>query len=210
MPRREYIIAFFVIVSVALVLFVVSAKSSDKRKEVKHKNSGLKTLTQLQVDNTFSHTMNITSTAFSNNEYIPPRYTCDGENVLPPIEINGVPEEAASVAVVVDDPDAPGGVWNHWSIWNIPAQPSVRLDGDSIPSGAKEGVTDFGTKGYGGPCPPKGTGTHRYIFKVYALPAGFTLDDRASIGDIRAELEENAIDYVELTGLYTRDKQQKQ
>ena len=201
MVRRMFVA---VLVGITVSVFVALYLFQMKQRAIPYTGGNIP-LSSLQ-DNSPSHMIKISSPAFSNNDFIPPRYTCDGENILPPLEIRGIPSDAASVAVIVDDPDAPGGVWNHWSVWNIPVQPVVRLNNTSILQEAREGITDFGTKGYGGPCPPRGTGVHRYFFKVYALPKGFVLSADAPIEDIRATIEDNAIDYGELIGLYTHNK----
>jgi hypothetical protein len=111
--------------------------------------------------------MNLTSSAFGNNQSIPAKYTCTGENVSPPLEWRGVPANATTLELTVDDPDAPGGHFTHWQVTQIPATTS------SIPEGGHagvEGTNGFGKQGYGGPCPP--SGEHRYVFKLKALDAG--------------------------------------
>lgn len=120
--------------------------------------------------------LNITSPAFVNNQMIPVKYTCDGANVNPPLQISGIPAAAKSLAIVVDDPDAPKKPsFVHWLVWNIP--PTITSIAEKSVPGV-EGVNDFGKKGYGGACPP--SGIHHYFFKVYALdtmldlPAGST------------------------------------
>jgi Raf kinase inhibitor-like YbhB/YbcL family protein len=100
---------------------------------------------------------------------IPRRYTCDGEDIPPVIQWTDEPTTTKSFAVIVDDPDAPGGTWTHWLVWDIPATVrSLSADGEKIP-GVKSGTNDFGKRGYGGPCPPKARGPHRYFFRVFAL-----------------------------------------
>lgn len=104
------------------------------------------------------------TSAFKNGERIPDKYTCKGEDVSPPLSIGGLSKGAKSIAIIMDDPDAPGGTFLHWVIWDIPPK-------NNIAEGTKEGesgTTDFGNPGYGGPCPPPGR-PHRYFFKVYAL-----------------------------------------
>lgn len=128
--------------------------------------------------------MKLTSPAFQNNAVIPARYTCDGENVNPPLTISEVPAGTQSLALIVHDPDAPRGNWTHWLLWNIdPATTSIAEN--SVPAGAVQGVTDFGSAAWGGPCPP--SGTHRYIFTLYALDA--KLDLSAMQGHILEEAE---------------------
>jgi Raf kinase inhibitor-like YbhB/YbcL family protein len=124
----------------------------------------------------------VTSPAFEDGGLIPARYTCDGEDISPPLQWEDVPEGTVSIALISDDPDAPMGTWVHWVLFNLPAD--TRALAENVPpdkilaNGAKQGTTDFGRIGYGGPCPP--SGTHRYFFKIYALdveidsPAGIT------------------------------------
>jgi Raf kinase inhibitor-like YbhB/YbcL family protein len=114
----------------------------------------------------------ISSTAFTQNGSIPSKYTCDGSDVNPPLMFENVPPEAKSLALIVDDPDAPAGTWVHWVVWNI--DPAVKeIKENSLPPGAQQGISDFRKRGYGGPCPPGGT--HRYFFKLYALDTTLTL-----------------------------------
>jgi Raf kinase inhibitor-like YbhB/YbcL family protein len=145
--------------------------------------------------------MKIDSPAFSENEMIPSKYTCDGDDINPPLNITGIPGNAESIVLVVDDPDAPGKTWVHWTVWNI--DPAVaEIPENSVPDGAIEGVTDFGTPGYGGPCPP--SGTHRYFFKVYALDTTLDLDTSATVKDIEEAIKDKILDSAELVGLYER------
>ena len=107
--------------------------------------------------------LNISSIAFKADEMIPSKYTCDGVNINPPLDIKDIPEKAKCLALIVDDPDAPIGVWVHWVVWNIPVTHHIK---ENEVHGT-EGINDFQQQHYGGPCPP--SGTHRYFFKVYAL-----------------------------------------
>jgi Raf kinase inhibitor-like YbhB/YbcL family protein len=117
-------------------------------------------------------TFRISSPAFKHNDHIPPKYTCDGADVNPPLVIENTPAGTKSLALIVDDPDAPGGMWVHWVVWNIdPAVAAIKEN--SVPSGAQQGINDFRSRNYGAPCPP--SGTHRYFFKLYALDTTLTL-----------------------------------
>ncbi len=109
--------------------------------------------------------MQITSSAFKDREAIPMNYTADGEDISPPLSIRDVPEGTKSLALIVDDPDAPMGTWDHWIVFNIPSDTREIAEG-SAPEGIR-GMNDFGKLEYGGPAPP--SGTHRYKFKIYAL-----------------------------------------
>lgn len=149
--------------------------------------------------------MKITSAAFQHNGNMPSKYTCDGENINPPLSINDVPTAAKSLVLIVDDPDAPMGIWVHWTVWNIdPA--TTEIAENSVPKGidgsAVEGTTSFGERGYGGPCPP--SGTHRYFFKLYALDTLLDLPSSAKAGDIEKAASGHILDKAELMGLYKR------
>lgn len=149
--------------------------------------------------------MKITSSAFENYQNIPPRYTCDGENINPPLEFFDIPNETVSLVIIVDDPDAVNGTWNHWLLWNINPNKGKIAEGQK-PEGAVEGVTSFGTQGYGGPCPPVGTGNHRYIFTLYALSQKLDIPATSKKDDLLKFIEKMIIAKATLTGIYTHDK----
>lgn len=128
----------------------------------------------------------IFSSAFEANGTIPKRYTCKGENINPPLEFEGIPEETESLVLIMDDPDAPMKTFTHWIVWNI--EPVAKIDEDSIPG--VEGINDFRKIGYGGPCPP--SGTHRFFFRVYALNKQLEL----KAGSGRKELESEMIGHI--------------
>ncbi len=144
--------------------------------------------------------LTVTSSAFEPNRLIPRKYTCDGENVSPPLNIEGVPKEAKTLALIVEDPDAPRGLWVHWVVWNI--TPTAAIKENSIPG--TEGLTTAGTHGYSGPCPP--SGTHRYFFKVYALDSKLELKSSSQKEDVEAAMEGHVLAKGELVGLYNRGK----
>lgn len=148
-----------------------------------------------------STTMKLTSSAFSHNQSIPQNYTCDGENVNPPLSISGVPENTKSLALIMDDPDAPAGTWVHWAVWNIDPK-TTEIAENSVPTGVVEGKTSFGKPGYGGPCPP--SGTHRYFFKLYALDTTINLSSSSTKQDLEKAMEAQILDKTELIGLYSR------
>jgi len=145
--------------------------------------------------------MKIESPAFENNQSIPSKYTCDGENVNPPLKISHAPKGAKSLVLVFDDPDAPAGTWVHWTIWNIDPQ-TEEIAEANVPQEAVEGITSFGKSGYGGPCPP--SGTHRYFFKLYALDTVLNLDSSAGVSDMEKAMKGHVLDKAELMGLYER------
>ncbi len=145
--------------------------------------------------------MKIISSAFQHNQSIPSKYTCDGENVNPPLSFSDIPENAKSLVLIVDDPDAPTGTFVHWTVFNI--SPSVQnVNEHSVPQGGVEGMTDFGKPGYGGACPP--TGTHRYFFKLYALDAILNLSSTADKKAIEQAMQGRILASAELIGLYKR------
>jgi len=145
--------------------------------------------------------MKITSSAFLDNDKIPPKYTCDSENVNPPLTLSAVPKEAQSLVLIMDDPDAPGGTFTHWVVFNIPPSTMQILE-NSVPENSIQGATDFGKVGYGGPCPP--SGTHRYFFKLYALDSVLELSEGASKEEIEDAMEDHIIDSCQIIGLYSR------
>ena len=142
----------------------------------------------------------LTSPAFLHQGIIPVDYTCDGEDINPPLEISGVPREAKSLVLIVDDPDAPAGDWVHWLVWNIPAQTTL-IEEDSVPDGV-QGTTDFNRALWGGPCPPKGV--HRYFFKLYALDSLLDLASEERKAELEDAMEGHILDEAILIGKYSR------
>jgi len=136
------------------------------------------------------------SSAFESNGTIPRKYTCNGENINPPLEFEGIPEEAESLVLIIDDPDAPMKTFTHWVVWNI--EPVAKIEEDSIPG--VEGINDFRKIGYGGPCPP--SGTHRYFFRVYTLDRQLELKAGASRKELESEMIGHIIAEGELMGKY--------
>ena len=111
----------------------------------------------------------LTVTGFPAGGAIPKRHTCEGQDLSPALEWSGAPDGAASFALIMDDPDAPGGTWNHWLLYDIPAGIQSLPEGTRAGEPGLSGLNDFGRPGYGGPCPPKGHGPHRYFFKLFAV-----------------------------------------
>jgi len=147
-------------------------------------------------------TMKITSSAFHEGGSIPSKFTCDGSDTSPPVQISDVPAEAKSLVLIADDPDAPGGLFTHWLVWNIPPQTSSIAEG-STPKGV-QGANDFGKSGYRGPCPPPGT--HRYSFKIFALDRELELHAGAKRSQVDAAMKGHVIARGELVGRYARKK----
>ena len=144
--------------------------------------------------------MTITSPAFTAGDPIPVQFSCDGENYSPELVWNGIPEGTASLAFIMDDPDAPVGLWVHWVLFNLPA------DSTGLPEGAAgvgvDGLNSWGETGYGGPCPPGGT--HRYFFKLYALDTTLDLPAGTAKDALEAAMEGHILAQAELMGTYSR------
>jgi Raf kinase inhibitor-like YbhB/YbcL family protein len=146
--------------------------------------------------------MKITSSAFQEGGNIPSKFTCDGSDTSPPLQITGVPSEAKSLVLIADDPDAPSGLFTHWLIWNIPPQTNSISEG-SAPKGV-HGTNDFGKPDYKGPCPPPGT--HRYSFKIYALDRELDLRGGAKRSQLDAAMKGHVVAQGVLVGRYARKK----
>lgn len=144
--------------------------------------------------------MKITS-AFEQNENIPSVYTCDGKDLAPEIIIHNVPATALELVLIVDDPDAPSGTFVHWLVYNISPK-TKKIEAMNLPEGAKEGMTDFGKIGWGGPCPP--SGTHRYFFKLYALNHKLNLPAGLTKAELENAMNVHVIEKTELIGFYKR------
>jgi Raf kinase inhibitor-like YbhB/YbcL family protein len=142
--------------------------------------------------------MKLTSPEFGNNEFIPEKFSCQGADINPTLVIDDIPKDAKSLALIVDDPDAPGMTWVHWVVYDIPV--TSEIDENSIPG--KQGFNDFGRTTYGGPCPP--SGTHRYFFKLYALDAELNLKEGVGKEDLEKAMRGRILDQAELIGLYKK------
>jgi Raf kinase inhibitor-like YbhB/YbcL family protein len=148
-------------------------------------------------------TLGLSSSAFLDGSSIPARYTCDGENVSPPLTWTGVPGRARSLALLVEDRDAPGGAFVHWSLYDL-RRGSSGLSTGRVAPGSVEGENSFGRRGYGGPCPPTGDRDHHYVFSLYALDARPELPRGASPAAVREAIAAHVIGAGTLTGLYRR------
>lgn len=149
--------------------------------------------------------LTLTSPQFSQGTTIPSRYTCDAENYSIPLEWANTPQNTQSLVLIMDDPDAPMGTWDHWLIFNIP--PSVHTLSENLsdlPQGAKGGHNSFGNEVYGGPCPPDRE--HRYFFKLYALDTLLNLPQGASKSEIEKAMQGHILEQAELMGRYNRKK----
>lgn len=143
--------------------------------------------------------MRLTSVAFEHEGTIPPLYTCDGADVSPPLSLSGVPAEATALALIMDDPDAPGRTWDHWVAFDIPVVADIAEGVGSLGMG---GENSWGSVGYGGPCPPGGS--HRYFFKLYALDTDLSLAEGTSKVEVVEAMEGHVLAEATLMGRYTR------
>ena len=150
--------------------------------------------------------MKLESSTFENNGLIPPKYTCDGENISSPLQISGVPEDAKSLVLIMDDPDVPkdirpDGMWDHWLVWNIPPATTEIPEGQE-PAGVV-GKNTGGSFGYRGPCPPDRE--HRYFFKLYTLNVMLDLSPETTTkSDLEAAMQNHILSQAELMGRYNR------
>lgn len=144
--------------------------------------------------------LRVESTAFPEGGLIPERYTCDGKNISPPFIIHHIPEETVCLALIMEDPDAPGGTWVHWLLWNMPV--TSHIDENYI-HGVK-GLNDFGTNNYRGPCPPDIV--HRYFFKLYALNELLDLPAGSRKYELTKSMSSHIVAFGEYSGLYKRNE----
>ena len=142
--------------------------------------------------------MRLASSVFEHNQFIPGEFTCQGRGVNPPLAIEGIPGKAKSLALIIDDPDAPGGNFVHWVLYDIPI--TSRIDENNI--FGKQGVNSLGKVGYVSPCPP--TGVHRYFFRIYALDAILNLNAGMAKADLETAMAGHILEKAELIGLYQK------
>lgn len=144
--------------------------------------------------------MQLLSQAFVNNELIPAKYTCDGANISPPLKWQDVPANTKSFALIIEDPDAPAGIWTHWILYDIPSDVTL-LDENlkRLPKGAIVGVNSWSKREYGGPCPP--SGRHHYQFKLYALDK-MIVSQKVDRNGLLREIQSHVLEQAELIGLY--------
>ena len=145
--------------------------------------------------------LKVTSSAFSDGGKIPKKYACDDSNVSPPLRIENLPKAVKSLALIVDDPDAPGRTWTHWLLWNIDPK-ATEIRENSVPQNAVQGTSDFGSARYGGPCPP--SGSHRYYFKAYALDTVLSLPSSATKAAVEKAMAGHVVAKGSLMGTYSR------
>jgi len=145
--------------------------------------------------------MELASSAFSDGQSIPRRHSCEGEDLSPPLSWTGVPDSASSLALILDDPDAPGGTFTHWLAWRLEPAAGGLGEGEAAPV---EGRNDFGATGYRGPCPPPGHGPHRYFFRLHALEDALELEPGAGRAELEQALARRSVAVAELMGTYER------
>lgn len=143
--------------------------------------------------------MQLTSIAFEEGGTIPTRYTCDGDDVSPPLALTGIPAAATSLVLIVDDPDAPGGTWDHWVAFDIPITETIP---EAVGVIGVAGLNSWGRSDYGGPCPP--SGVHRYVHRVIAVSEDLMLGEGATKSEVLAAAASVALAEAQLTGLYDR------
>lgn len=181
--------------TVILLLLCVVFCSCESREATETKNAKGKKMA-----------IKLTSPAFGEGEMIPAEYTADGRDISPPLAWSGVPEGTKSIALINDDPDAPMGTWVHWLVYNLPADATCLEENippvETLPNGGKQGTTDFGRIGYGGPAPP--SGTHRYFFKIYALDTMLDLPTVATKRQVESAMQGHIVAEGQLVGKYKR------
>ena len=185
---KKYLVLLLLLIGISQVFHILIVKAQGGK--------NMETKVKLQIK----------SSVFEHNEMIPKKYTCDGEDISPPLSWDGVPEGAKSLALISDDPDAPMGTWVHWVLYDLLS--SVKELEENFPkdktlsNGAKQGITDFKRIGYGGPCPP--SGTHRYFFKLYALDKKVNLEPGVTKKQLLQAMEGHILAQAELMGKYKR------
>lgn len=189
---KKYIIIFILLISAGVLSYLIYTV-------INFQKTG-----SITVPNDISPiqtSFSISSPAFNNYGKIPVKYTCDGENISPPLSISGIPENTKTLALIIDDKDTPSGTWVHWLVWNIPADTDTISEG-SNPIGSSVGYTDFGDTRYGGPCPT--TGEHRYFFTLYALDNFLVFPENTDKTRFIDAINGHVISKAELVGLYER------
>ncbi|GHO85199.1 YbhB/YbcL family Raf kinase inhibitor-like protein [Dictyobacter formicarum] len=194
---KKVLLIIGVLVFVVVVIFITVSFAKSPILVTNTENHGNSTI--------LTKNMKISSIAFGNNTRIPVKYTCNGQDINPPLQFVGVPQDAKSLVLIVDDPDAPMGTWVHWVVYNI--EPSVKqVNEKSVPQGGIEAKTSVGKPSYSGPCPP--SGTHRYFFKVYALDTTLVFERRDQVDKrlVEEKMKGHVIDQAEMIGLYSQQK----
>lgn len=187
--RKQIFTIFLLAIFVCLIFFSIKFLSSFKKQNYKILN--------------FSN-MKLNSVNFKDNSFLPPKYTCDGLGINPDLQIDEVPTYTKSLALILEDPDAPSGMFAHWLMWNIAPDIKIIKEG-LVPTNAIQGLNDYGKNDYGVPCPPQGT--HRYIFKVYALDITLeNLSPRTNREKLLSAINGHVLGVAQIVSLYSRGK----
>ena len=188
--KSKYFLSYILMLTLILIFIIGCNQRQEKQIEIEEKNQ----------ENYEVLNMKLTSSAFAHNGTIPSEFTCDGQNINSQLSISDVPANAKSLVLIVDDPDAVVGVWDHWVVFDMP--PSTKqIAQNSQPDGVV-GKNSGGRNSYQGPCPP--SGTHRYFFKLYALDTKLDLPEGSSKDELEKEISGHVIEKTELIGLYKR------
>lgn len=192
-----------------IIIFLLAVISGCVAEEKEKTTFPISTPTAIEKNTkevTTMQNISISAEAFQAGGAIPPEYTCDGSDVSPALSWKGIPSNAKSIALIMDDPDAPGGTFVHWVLYNIPAGteklPMGIPGNQTLGDGSRQGITDFGSVGYGGPCPPRGT--HRYYFRIYAIDTMLDLPPGASRKQVDSAMKGHVLAAGELMGRYGR------
>jgi Raf kinase inhibitor-like YbhB/YbcL family protein len=153
-----------------------------------------------KINSNIEQVLNVSSSAFENEGIIPSEFTCDGQDLSPPLSITNVPKNAKTLSIIMDDPDAPMGTFTHWIAWNIPPNKTQFTRGEKFDFA--QGRTSFGTSEYGGPCPP--SDTHRYFFKIYALDTKLDLKQGSGVKELQSAMSGHVVAEAVLMGKYSR------
>ncbi len=192
--KKMIILGITIILLIGVVLLISKISTNNENDEGN--------VDKRDVNNFETDKMQIKS-VFKNNEKIPAKYTADGKDANPPLEISGIPSETQSLVLIVDDPDALNGDWVHWVVYGIRVNgSSLKINEDSIPG--SQGKNSWGKMEYGGPSPPRGSGNHRYFFKVYALNTEFNFSETPNKKEILNAIEGHILDKAEIVGIYRR------
>ncbi len=198
-------IATSVVIMICVVFIVVLIFGRDAPASPENKDDTDTLLPENNQSLVTMDTLTLSSSAFEHGSKIPSAYTCDGADVSPELAWNGVPEEAQSLVIIMDDPDASRGMWDHWVVFNIP--PHVLSVAEAEEPEGTAGVGSSGREGYQGPCP--GEGDHRYFFKLYALDTLLPLSEGATKHDVEEAMEGHILAQAELMGRYERKDQRE-
>ncbi|GIU69332.1 MAG: hypothetical protein KatS3mg002_0568 [Candidatus Woesearchaeota archaeon] len=202
---------FYVLLLVLLLSFgCVNNISDNKSNNNKSNNNSHKILYNNSYNSSYNksipqsevYNMRIYSPEFNDNSMIPKKFTCQGQDINPQLLFEDIPENAKTLVLIMDDPDAPMGTWVHWVLFNIPSD-VTGIPEDSVPDNAVQGLNSWSKNNYGGPCPP--SGTHRYFFKLYAIDTELALDDTATKKDVEQAMQGHIIEKAEYVGLYKKE-----